>query len=65
MRITEIAALLHKAAVDMEAFAHKNDDLNFPDKAVLPFVMNFLTDEGLRKFPPWLPRSSPTDTPLE
>jgi hypothetical protein len=36
MRIKQIAALLRKAAVDMDAFAVKNDDLDFPDQAVLP-----------------------------
>jgi hypothetical protein len=35
----------------MQAFAVKNNDLNFPDEAVLPFVLNFLTNERLRKFP--------------
>jgi hypothetical protein len=50
MKISAIAAVLNKAAVDMQAFAAKNDDLNFPDGAVLPFVLNFLTDERLRKF---------------
>jgi hypothetical protein len=58
MRISEIAAVLHKAAADMEVFAAKNDNVDFPDQAVVPFVMNFLTDNGLRKFPPWLPAST-------
>jgi hypothetical protein len=49
MKITEIASVLHKAAIDMQAFADKNDDLNLPDQVVLPFIMNFLTDERLRK----------------
>ncbi len=44
MRISEIAAVLQKAAVDMQAFAANNDDFDFPDQVVLPFVMNFLTD---------------------
>jgi hypothetical protein len=55
MRLSQIAVVLCKAAADMEVFAAKNDDLDFDDEAVLPFVMNFLTDQGLRKFPPWLP----------
>ena len=48
--VTDFAWLLplHKAATDMQAFAAKNDDLNLPDQVVLPFIMNFLTDEGLR-----------------
>jgi len=36
-------------AVPMQAFAARNDDLNLPDEVVLPFIMNFLTDERLRK----------------
>src|ERR1700722_10950281 len=38
-----------KAATDMQAFAAGNDDLNLPDQVVLPFIMNFLTDQRLRK----------------
>jgi hypothetical protein len=49
MKITDIANVLHKAAIGMQAFANRNDDLNLPDQAVLPFIMNFLTDERLRK----------------
>ena len=49
MRISEITAVLYKVAADMQAFAARNDDLNLPDQVVLPFVINFLTDEGLRK----------------
>jgi hypothetical protein len=49
MKITDIAAALQKAATDMQAFAARNDDLNLPDQLVLPFIMNFLTDETLRK----------------
>jgi hypothetical protein len=49
MKITEIVAVLEKAATDMKAFAARNDDLNLPDQIVLPFVMNFLTDNSLRK----------------
>jgi len=49
MKITDIASVLHKAAIDMQAFADRNDDLNLPDQVVLPFIMNFLTDERLRK----------------
>jgi hypothetical protein len=65
MRISEIAAVLHKAAVDMQAFAANNDDLNFPDQVVLPFVINFLTDKGLRKFPTQLStRSSSAESSL-
>jgi len=33
----------------MQAFAARNDDLDLPDQLVLPFIMNFLTDERLRK----------------
>ena len=49
MKITDIVAALHKAATDMQAFAAGNDDLNLPDQVVLPFIMNFLTDQRLRK----------------
>jgi hypothetical protein len=49
MKITDIVAVLHKAATDMQAFATRNNDLNLPDPVVLPFLMNFLTDERLRK----------------
>ncbi len=62
MKITDIAGVLQKAAIDMQAFAHRNDDLNLPDQVVLPFIMNFLTDERLRKLsgrPEW--RTSKVD----
>ena len=49
MKITNIVAVLQKAAIDMQAFAARNDDLDLPDQLVLPFIMNFLTDERLRK----------------
>jgi hypothetical protein len=49
MKITDIVAVLHKAAMDMQAFADRNDDFDLPDQVVLPFLMNFLTDERLRK----------------
>jgi hypothetical protein len=48
MKITDIVAVLQKATTDMQAFAERNDDLNLPDQVVLPFIMNFLTDERLR-----------------
>ncbi len=65
MRISEIAAVLQKAAVDMQAFAANNDDFDFPDQVVLPFVMNFLTDKALRKFPTELAtQSSPAESSL-
>ena len=50
MKITDIVAVLRKAATDMQAFAARNDGLNLPDEVVLPFIMNFLTDERLREF---------------
>jgi hypothetical protein len=49
MKITDIVVVLHKATTDMQAFAARNGDLDFPDQLVLPFIMNFLTDERLRK----------------
>jgi len=49
MKITDIVVVLHKATTDMQAFAARNGDLNLPDQLVLPFIMNFLTDERLRK----------------
>jgi hypothetical protein len=49
MKITAIVAVLQKAATDMQAFAARNDDSDLPDEVVLPFFMNFLTDERLRK----------------
>ena len=57
MKITDIVAVLHKAATDMQTFAARNDDLNLPDEVVLPFIMNFLTDERLRKLSPDGPSS--------
>jgi hypothetical protein len=36
----------------MQAFAAGNDGLALPDQVVLPFIMNFLTDERLRKLSP-------------
>jgi hypothetical protein len=51
MQITDIVAVLYKAATDMQAFAARNSDLDLPDQVVLPFIMNFLTDERLRKLP--------------
>jgi hypothetical protein len=57
MKITDIVAVLHKAATDMQAFAARNDDLDLPDQVVLPFIMNFLTDERLRKLSPDGPSS--------
>ena len=44
MQITDIVAVLYKAATDMQAFAARNSDLDLPDQVVLPFIMNFLTD---------------------
>jgi hypothetical protein len=49
MKINAIADVLQKAATDMRAFAARNDDLDLPEEAVLPFITNFLTDERLRK----------------
>ena len=49
MKITDMAASLCRAASDLREFAAKNDDLDLPDELVLPFIMNFLTDERLRK----------------
>jgi hypothetical protein len=50
MKITDIVAVLHKAATDMQAFATRNNDLNLPDPVVLPFIMNFQTDELMSGF---------------
>jgi hypothetical protein len=49
MKITDIVAVLRKAATDMQAFADENNDVKLPNQVVLPFIMNFLTDERLRK----------------
>jgi len=49
--MSEIAKTLQKAATNMHAFAARNDDFDLPDELVLPFVMNFLTDERLRRLP--------------
>lgn len=48
MSISEIAAVLQKAGVDMEMLAARIGDLDFPDEVVLPFISNFLTDRALR-----------------
>jgi hypothetical protein len=55
-RAQQIRRLLGKAAADMQALAAEGDDLDFPDPAVLPFIVNFLTDPLLRM-------SSPGRTP--
>lgn len=49
MKLTEIAAVLRKAANDMEALAAREGDLDYPHEALLPFIVNFLTDRALRK----------------
>ena len=45
MKLTEIAAHLRRAAVDMEKLATTDGDLDYPDEVVLPFILNFLTDD--------------------
>jgi hypothetical protein len=49
MKISAIADALQKAAADVRAFVTRNDDLDLPEDIVLPFIVNFLTDERLRK----------------
>ena len=49
MKISAIADVLEKAAIDMRAFAVANDDVDLPEQVVLPFITNFLTDQRLRK----------------
>ncbi len=49
MKISAIADVLQKAAIDMRAFSAKNDDVDLPDQVVLPFITRFLTDEGFRQ----------------
>ena len=48
MKISEIAATLRRAAVDMETLATTDGDLDYPDEIVLPFILNFLTDDPRR-----------------
>ena len=48
MKISEIAANLRRAAVDMETLAKTDGDLDHPDKIVLSFILNFLTDDPQR-----------------
>ncbi len=50
MKITAIAARLRKVAVDMEEMAARDGDLDFPDELVLPFIVNFLTDNRMLTF---------------
>jgi len=50
MKITEIAARLRKVAVDMEIKAALDGDLDFPDELVLPFIVNFVTDNRMLTF---------------
>jgi hypothetical protein len=51
MKLTVIAAKLHKIALDIEALAAKEGDLDFPDEMVLPLIKNaFTDDEVLRTF---------------
>jgi hypothetical protein len=40
MKITAIAARLHKIALDMEALAAREGDYDFPDEMVLPLIVN-------------------------
>ncbi len=47
MKITTIAATLHKVAVDMEIMAAIDGDLDFPDELVLPFIINAVTDRRM------------------
>ena len=49
MKITDIVAVEHEAATDMQAFAARNSDLDIPDPVWLPFIMNIPTDQRLRK----------------
>jgi len=49
MTISPIADVLQKTAIDMRAFAARNRDLELPEQVILPFIMNFLTDQLLRK----------------
>jgi hypothetical protein len=50
MKLTLIAARLRKVAVDMEALAAIDGDLDFPDGLVLPFIINAVTDNRMLKF---------------
>ena len=50
MKLTEIAAKLRKTAVNMEALAAKEGDLDFADEVVLPFIANCLTDDNILRF---------------
>jgi hypothetical protein len=51
MKLTVIAARLHKIAPDIEALAAKEADLDFPDEMVLQLVTNAFTDDKvLRTF---------------
>jgi hypothetical protein len=55
MNVTQIAAVLRKAADDMEALAREGE-FAIPDEMVLRYIVNFLTDTALRKLR--LPASS-------
>jgi|HubBroStandDraft_4_1064222.scaffolds.fasta_scaffold257753_2 hypothetical protein len=45
VKITVIAARLHKIADDIEALAAKNGDHDFPDEMVPRLVVNLFTDD--------------------
>jgi hypothetical protein len=49
MKLTMIAARLHKIALDIEALAAKEADLDFPDEMVLPLIKNAFTDDKCLK----------------
>jgi len=49
MKISVIAARLHKIASDIEALAVMNGDHDFPDEMVPRLVINLFTDGDARK----------------
>jgi hypothetical protein len=47
MRLTTIAAKLRKTAVEMEAMAANDGDLDYPDEFVVQFIVSFVTDRKM------------------
>jgi hypothetical protein len=52
-----MAARLRKTAVDMEEMAAREGDLDFPDELLLPFIVNFVTDNRMLTFSKECPAS--------
>jgi hypothetical protein len=49
MKHSEMAAVLRRAAADMQLIAIMDGDWEMPDEMVLTYISNFLTDARLRR----------------